>query len=143
MFKFNLAARLTAITLFATASIPLVSLPAHAKIRGLKVCNDSHERVSVALAKKSGDQWITSGWWKIDPGDCKKLIDGKVKNRTYGIYARGLRGGKWLGNKPLCVENSRFEYHYADSSCAYGKWVNFDIIRPGKMKYTYSLTPRR
>ncbi|NEP08150.1 MAG: DUF1036 domain-containing protein, partial [Okeania sp. SIO4D6] len=105
MFKFNFVARLTAITLLATTSIPLISLPAHAKVRGLKVCNDSHERVSVALAKKSGNSWVSSGWWNIDPGDCKKLIDGKVKNRTYGIYARGLRGGVWPRNKPLCVEN--------------------------------------
>ncbi|NEN88215.1 MAG: hypothetical protein F6K48_04490 [Okeania sp. SIO3H1] len=55
MFKFNLVTRLTAISLFATTSIPLVSLPVHARVRGLKVCNDSHERVSVALGKKSND----------------------------------------------------------------------------------------
>lgn len=96
MFKFNLAARLTAITLFATAAIPLIYSPDHAKVRSLKICNKSHEKVSVALAQKSGNQRITLGSWKIDSGNCQKLVNWIIKYRTYGIYATSNLGKKWL-----------------------------------------------
>ncbi|MGE3247016.1 MAG: DUF1036 domain-containing protein, partial [Beijerinckiaceae bacterium] len=40
----------------------------------LRLCNNSSQRVSVALSYTDGQQWITEGWWNLKAGACETLL---------------------------------------------------------------------
>ena len=39
----------------------------------LKICNGTDARHSVAVGYKDGANWVSEGWWNIDPGDCARI----------------------------------------------------------------------
>ncbi len=41
---------------------------------GYAVCNDTAKAIWAALGLKSGDKWLSRGWWKIAAGGCAKAI---------------------------------------------------------------------
>jgi len=70
------------------ASSALAPSPAFASFR---VCNDSGEKISVALAYfgSDADGWTSEGWWNLDDGECATPIGGDLDNRYYYLYANG------------------------------------------------------
>lgn len=141
MSKLNRICHFTIAALITVTTSSLTASPASARVRGLTVCNNSHEPASVALAQRNSDGWVTRGWWRIEAGDCQKVVDGRVRGQTYGIHAGGAEGGRWGREFELCVSRERFEYHYADSNCPYGRWARFNIFEVDSFKYTYTLRP--
>ena len=89
------------------------------------ILNDSNEVVYVAinyfvpgdptsscLASMSAscaryDHWVTEGWWRINPGQTRKLIS-NYTNRYIYIHAKGAEGGLWSGSLYKYVTNSVF-----------------------------------
>ncbi len=101
--------------LFALSALIIVVFalagPAEA---GLRVCNHSGQRVDVAFGYPHGQfGWTSEGWWVIQPGHCKQIMNGDLTNRYYYLYATGSRGGVWQA-KPgqsggfFCVQHDRF-----------------------------------
>jgi uncharacterized membrane protein len=85
---------------------------------GLRVCNKTHATVTVALAIAcyytiSGCRPWSSGWWSIDPGRCKMLLDylKGMDDTEYLYYAYDARGRTWSGDEKFCVARQRqFEF---------------------------------
>jgi uncharacterized membrane protein len=88
---------------FATAS----SLtPAHADFR---MCNNTGNRVSIALAYTDGQSWVSEGWWNLKPSDCDVLLRGGLAAQFYYVYAMDERGGEWKGKAFMCTSDREFK----------------------------------
>jgi uncharacterized membrane protein len=81
---------------------------------GFRVCNRSSQRVDVALGYPHGQfGWTAEGWWTLEPGNCKRVMNGDLTNRYYYLYATGSKGGIWQAKKGqeggfFCIKRSRF-----------------------------------
>ncbi|MCB2112019.1 MAG: DUF1036 domain-containing protein [Parvularculaceae bacterium] len=80
---------------------------------GLYFCNKSDQTVWSALAEPEGDSnYQSRGWWKLEPGDCAKVIKGALTLDHYYVYGviEDQRGERRLtgGDKTFCVNAVRF-----------------------------------
>ena len=80
---------------------------AHADLR---VCNDTDVLAGVAIGYRAETGWITEGWWHIESGNCKTLIEGALQSRYYYLYAEDAqRGGRWTGPVNMCLAEREFK----------------------------------
>jgi uncharacterized membrane protein len=81
---------------------------------GFRVCNHSGQRVDVAFGYLHAQfGWTSEGWWTIQPGRCRQVMNGNLTNRFYYLYATGSEGAIWQarpGQKGgfFCVQQDRF-----------------------------------
>ncbi len=81
--------------------------PAEAR---LTVCNKAAEPVRVALGQQEGDAWASRGWWRIEPGQCRQVIETTLSMPEYFLRAEPLKPGQgWGGEFPFCVADSDFQ----------------------------------
>lgn len=80
---------------------------------GFFYCNKTDAAVWSAIAEPGEeDQYISKGWWKIEPGDCAKIIKGELEHDHYYVYGaieegmseRRIAGG----DKSFCVNAVMF-----------------------------------
>lgn len=83
----------------------LLSTPARADFR---LCNNSSQRVSVALSYTDGSRWITEGWWNLKPSACETLLRGTLAAQFYYVYGMDERGGEWKGKAFMCTRDREF-----------------------------------
>jgi uncharacterized membrane protein len=84
---------------------------------GLEICNDTQARQTVAIGYKQGDDWVSEGWWNIDPGACSTPVSGDLKNRYY-YYLSKSSGWEFMdGNIAFCTESDVFTI-VGDQDCA-------------------------
>src|SRR5262245_41493044 len=75
----------------------------------LKLCNNTPNRVGVALGYKDAKGWASEGWWNIGPNACETLLKGGLIARYYYIYAVDYdKGGAWGGKSIMCTQNKLF-----------------------------------
>jgi uncharacterized membrane protein len=89
---------------------------------GLFFCNKADQQVWAALAEPlAGNRYESRGWWKLEPGDCAKVIKGALATDHFYVYGviEDQRGERRLtgGDKPFCVNAVRFAASM-DTSCA-------------------------
>src|SRR5687768_18013766 len=85
-----------AAALFATLTILCMS--SSAARADLKLCNNTPNRVGVALGYKDAKGWASEGWWNIGANACETLLKGALIARYYYIYAVDYdKGGAWGG----------------------------------------------
>ena len=113
-----MAARLTApfgAQLFAAclavcgtlAAAPVVATAARADFR---VCNGTQSLVGVSVGYRTGEGWVTEGWWRIPATTCRSVIEGALSSRYYYLYAEDAEGlGRWAGNIDLCIAENEFK----------------------------------
>jgi uncharacterized membrane protein len=80
--------------------------PAHADFR---MCNNTANRVSIALAYTDGQNWTSEGWWNLKPSDCDILLRGTLAAQFYYVYAMDERGGEWKGKAFMCTSDREFK----------------------------------
>ncbi|MCU0830951.1 MAG: DUF1036 domain-containing protein [Rhizobiaceae bacterium] len=81
--------------------------PAHADLR---ICNDTDVLAGVAIGYRAESGWITEGWWHVEAGACKTLIEGALQSRYYYLYAEDAqRGGRWTGAVNMCIAEREFK----------------------------------
>jgi uncharacterized membrane protein len=73
-------------------------------------CNKTSYALSAALGFVEGEDLLTRGWWRLRPGECKKVIGEEVAPGRYYVYAEAIPGHRgelrtWSGTTPLCVQN--------------------------------------
>ena len=109
----------------------------------LRICNQSVEPNSVAIAAMEGGAWVTRGWFPLEKQECKTLardINGKI----YYVYAEGIRGSVWRGTYRLCVRPKEAFTITGLGECEPRglKTVQFDKIEveTDKSLFTYNLT---
>jgi len=87
-------------------AIPLSPASARADFR---MCNNTSNRVSVALAYTDGQNWTSEGWWNLKPSDCGVLLRGTLAAEFYYVYAMDERGGEWKGKAFMCTSDREFK----------------------------------
>ena len=76
----------------------------------LRVCNETDVLVGVAIGYRAEAGWITEGWWHVEGGNCKTLIEGPLQSRYYYLYAEDAqRGGRWTGKINMCIAEKEFK----------------------------------
>ena len=99
--------RSAAVLAAALAAGTLSATPAAADLR---VCNTTDVLAGVAIGYRAEAGWITEGWWHVDAGGCKTLIEGPLQSRYYYIYAEDAqRGGRWTGPITMCIAEKEFK----------------------------------
>lgn len=81
---------------------------------GLFYCNKTDEAVWSAVAEpQEGESYASRGWWKLEPGDCAKIIKGDLQHDHYYVYGaveQGLNEQALTGGeKTFCVNPAMFE----------------------------------
>ena len=99
----RIAGRLLA--LCAVGFALLAAAPARADLR---MCNNTTNRVSVALAYTDGQGWVSEGWWNLKTLDCVTLLRGSLAAQFYYVYAMDERGGEWKGKAFMCTSDREF-----------------------------------
>lgn len=89
---------------------------------GFFFCNKASEPVWSAIAEPGeGDVYTSKGWWRIEPGECAKILKGELQKDHYYVYGvieegrneRRLAGG----DRKFCVDAIKFEVT-SELSCA-------------------------
>lgn len=77
---------------------------------GYAVCDDTTKPIWVALGEKTGEKWISRGWWKIAAGGCAKAIADALKADKIYILAQTPGGTPVVtGPAKFCTTNVEFE----------------------------------
>jgi uncharacterized membrane protein len=99
--------RLTIFTLILTAAL---AAPARAD---LQLCNRMSYVVETAIGVEDKGSAATRGWFRIDPGQCRVVLQGEVQAESLYVHARALPvyGASPMpqgGHADLCVGNDNF-----------------------------------
>ena len=73
-------------------------------------CNKTSYALSAALGFTDEGELLTRGWWRLRPGECKRVISDAIAPGKYFFYAEAIPGHRgelktWSGDRPLCVQN--------------------------------------
>ena len=98
------AGRLLALSALGAALC--AAAPARADLR---MCNNTNNRVSVALGYTDGQNWVSEGWWNLKSLDCVTLLRGALAAEYYYLYAMDERGGEWKGKVFMCTSDREFK----------------------------------
>jgi uncharacterized membrane protein len=104
MSMVKIAGRLLALSALGAALC--AAAPARADLR---MCNNTSNRVSVALAYTDGQGWVSEGWWNLKSLDCVTLLRGSLAAEYYYLYAMDERGGEWKGKVFMCTSDREFK----------------------------------
>lgn len=98
-------------------AVAMMSLASGAAQAGLEICNGSDFKQSVAVGYKAGDDWISEGWWNLDPGACREPVKGDLKRRYYYVYA-SAKGRDFAPEKKytFCTQSDAFTI-VGDEAC--------------------------
>jgi uncharacterized membrane protein len=74
-----------------------------------KLCNRSEMPIYTAIKYNNGTMWITEGWWRLWPGDCKTPLRGNIDQKYYYVYANSSDDFfVWKGDSYGCVRDEPF-----------------------------------
>jgi uncharacterized membrane protein len=105
---FSMMIRISMLAAALVAAL-VIAPPTPARAAGLlslEVCNKSGRdaTVSVSFMEPGSDQWVTRGWFAVNPGAC--IVVGGTDNANFYMYAETLNSGdlSWGGSHNLCVQ---------------------------------------
>lgn len=125
----------------AVACVAVVLAPAPASA-SFKVCNTYKENINSAVGyySKQYDYFISEGWWRLKPGECKTALAGDLKVRYVYVYAvNNDASWEWAGDYKFCTDpDNAFTMYDAQNKCS-GKWEKFREIDTKDYKtFTYT-----
>jgi uncharacterized membrane protein len=106
---------------FALSATLLIGIgEARSQTAQLRVCNQSHQTASVAVARQAGiydTRFLLTGWFNVDPGYCN-TTGVLIPWGYYYLFAESLvTGAMWSGNdQRFCVDVSYRFSRFIDSS---------------------------
>ena len=109
----------------------LAAVPAHAE---LTLCNRTSYQVQAAIGLEKRANVSTRGWFRVDPGACKQVLDGTLDADLVYIHARtppvyGTAPIPQTGNAELCIRDGDFAI--ADArGCPVRQQARFTAARP-------------
>ncbi len=118
-------------TCLAGLALLLAAMPAHAE---LTLCNRTSYRVEAAIGLEKRANVSTRGWFGVDPGACKRVLDGTLDADLIYIHARtppvyGTAPIPQTGNAELCIRDGDFTI--ADArGCPVSQQARFTAARP-------------
>jgi uncharacterized membrane protein len=129
-------------SVLAGASLLLLATEAHA---WFNICNRGGVPISMVIAYKSGDKFMSKGWWNIASGSCITAVGGDLANRYYYLHGKDSEGMYVSGSYNFCVVTNRaFEIYDAESCSGTNReWRGFREIDTGdSLNYTYNIYDR-
>lgn len=131
---------LTILPLLAGGFLLAPTAPAYADLR---ICNETANIVSVALGYRAERGWMSEGWWRTPPGDCRTLYQGDLARRFYYLYAvDDIGGGAWDGQVFMCTRDETFTIFGVEDCLArgYERTGFFEIDTQSRTDWTLQLT---
>lgn len=118
----------TALTGIAVALAPT---PARAE---LTLCNRTSYRMETALGLEKRANVATRGWFRLDPGQCRQVVDGALDVDMVYVHARTppVYGSPPLpqnGQAEFCIRDGDFEFANA-RGCPLSQQARFTAARP-------------
>ena len=109
-----------------------------AAVAGLEICNQTGVKQSVSVGYKQSGDWVSEGWWNIEPGACAEPIGGELKNRYY-YYRATATGQEFTGDYTFCTQGNAYTI-VGDTECeARGyRTEDFKAIDTGKTARSFS-----
>ncbi len=106
---------------------------------GLEICNhtDVHRSVAIGYAKDS--EWVSEGWWNLDPGQCATPVAGDLGQRYY-YYRAETEDGSFPGEGyTFCTEPGAFTI-VGDEGCEDRGYTTEDFreIDTGEVATTFA-----
>ncbi len=132
--------RLSILCVSTMMAIGVNTVPARAD---LKLCNNTENKVGVAIGYKDNEGWASEGWWTVEPEKCLTLLKGPLIARYYYVYAVDRKvGGSWGGKSQMCVRDKAFTIRGLDNceQRGYQKQEFFEVDTGEKTDHTISLT---
>jgi uncharacterized membrane protein len=126
----------TLLVALTVAALGAAALPARAD---LQLCNRMSYVVEAAIGLEDKGATATRGWFRIDPGGCRTVIQGEVQAESVFVHARALPvyGASPLpqaGHADLCVAKDDFILASARTCAARAgqSLARFTQIRPSE-----------
>lgn len=116
---------------------------------GLTFCNRTQDVIWTALGQDYQGKKESKGWWRLQPGQCAKVIKDRLDDRTmYGFgVADRIEGTPetWGGTEQFCTRNSSFEIEEVKDCTARGfSSTGFmKIETAGRAGLTFEFAARR
>jgi uncharacterized membrane protein len=129
-----------AASLFAMLVLTASVRPAAADFR---LCNNTGNRVGVAVGYKDADGWTTEGWWNLPARTCETVLKGNLVARYYYVYAVDYdRGGEWMGQAVMCTRDKEFTIRGVSDCLAkgYDRTGFFEVDTAEQRAWTVQLT---
>ena len=118
----------------ATAIVALVVLAATPARAELTLCNRTSYRMDAAIGLEKRATVATRGWFRVDPGQCRQVVDGALDADMVYLHARTppVYGSAPLpqnGNAEFCIRDGNFEIGNA-RGCPVSQQARFSPARP-------------
>jgi uncharacterized membrane protein len=119
----------------AAASVAIGTLAVAAPARAeLTLCNHTSYRMQAAIGLEKRTSVSTRGWFRVDPGQCRQVIDGPLDadmvylhTRTPPVY--GIAPLPQNGDAALCIRDGDFDIGDA-RGCPMSQQARFAAARP-------------
>jgi uncharacterized membrane protein len=108
-----------------------------------RLCNNTGNRVGIAIGYKENESWTTEGWWNISARSCETVLRGTLVARFYYIYAVDYdRGGEWSGQAFMCSREKEFTIRGTEDCLARGfdRTGFFEVDTGDQPSWTVQLT---
>ncbi|MGB9410061.1 MAG: DUF1036 domain-containing protein, partial [Pseudolabrys sp.] len=98
----------------ALIAAPIAVLAATQARAELTLCNRTSFRMEAAVGIEKRANVVTRGWYHLDPGQCRQVMDGTLDADMVYLHARtpSVYGAAPLpqnGDADFCIRNSNFE----------------------------------
>ena len=115
----------------ATALVMLAAVPAQAE---LTLCNRTSYQMETAIGLEKRANVATRGWFRIDPGQCRQVVDGALDADMVYVHARtppvyGSAPMPQAGHAELCIRDGDFEIANA-RGCPVSQQARFTAAQP-------------
>jgi uncharacterized membrane protein len=112
----------------ALVLLAVVLIPVQAAHAALVFCNRTQQPIEAALGyrgtlESGAEDWISEGWWRIEPGLCSRVYGEALNQRFYFDYAVALASSAhdrapyiWSGKYQFCVDTKAFRVE-SDGDC--------------------------
>jgi len=112
-----------------------------AALADFEICNETGNEAFASIGYKDGEDWVSEGWWTLQPGECAIPIVGDLKNRYYYIRAES-KTGNWTGDYSFCYINDVFTIRGDENCTARGYKTGgfFEVDTGNSLDWTQNLT---
>jgi uncharacterized membrane protein len=134
-----------------TANLYAKLLAEAAKVQasaGLTFCNRSQDVIWTALGQEYQGKKESKGWWRLQPGQCAKVIKDRLDDRVmygFGVADRDGTPETWGGADQFCTKDSSFEIDDV-ADCAGRGFTSTGFMKvetSGRAGLTFEFVPRR
>ena len=119
--------------LILAAALPLVTAATSARA-DLTLCNRTSYRMQAAIGIERRANVETRGWFRLDPGECRKVVEGALDADMTYVHARApaVYGPAPLpegGEAMFCVRDGDFEFPNG-RGCTLSEQAHFAAAKP-------------